>query len=490
MIGFRVDMKKYLWIVLFFVTTLCFAQPNTEINQASSDNNLVIQLVDSKLVNLDDKIAAVAQSNKDGIADLKARTDEKLADKFKQLDDKADKIDLWLAFLGVIIAIATFVVAAIQIVSAFGLVSLRKEADKLLTEMKGFHRNAEISASEIQNLANKVSLGSLTPEDSQKLKNDSNDLKNIPENQLTANDWFIRGLNAYSQQDYHAAIYYFDKAIKLNNNEALNSQIYSNCGVAKFKLGLNNDAIRDYDKAIELDNRNYPAYFNRAIVNRMLENNELALKDYDRAIELNPHKPDAYNNRGVVKFDLGDYASAKLDFNQAIKLDKNDADGYNNRGLVHFKLEDYDYALSDFDNAIMRNPNKPDAYINRGAVKSKTGQNQEAISDYDQAIRINPKNIEFYNSRGVTLIKLQRYDDAIKDYDTAIKLDSKNIRAYFNKACAYVLMNNKEEALKWLEKALQLGYSVEDILKDEDWQDYLEDNEFKNLLAKYNKQQS
>ena len=103
LICFGVGMKKYLWIVLFFGTTLCFAQPNTNVNQSGTDNNLVIQLVDSKLVNLDNKIAAVAQSNQDGIADLKARTDEKLADKFKQLDDRDNLIDRWLSVLGLIL---------------------------------------------------------------------------------------------------------------------------------------------------------------------------------------------------------------------------------------------------------------------------------------------------------------------------------------------------------------------------------------------------
>jgi hypothetical protein len=88
MIGFQVNMKKYLWVVLFFITNLGFAQPSVDLTKSNTDNNLLIQLMDSKLANIDNKLTAVEQSNKDGIADLKARVDEKLADKFKQLNDK------------------------------------------------------------------------------------------------------------------------------------------------------------------------------------------------------------------------------------------------------------------------------------------------------------------------------------------------------------------------------------------------------------------
>ncbi len=401
-------MKKYLWIILFFVTTLCFAQSNAAINQASIDNNLVIQLVDSKLVNLDNKIAVVVQSNQDGIADLKARTDEKLADKFKQFDDRNNQIDRWLSVLGLLLTffgIMTPLGAFLlnrkidknikdsqelldkEIKNAIDQVKNKLlESDRLLTEMNGFHRKAEISASEIQDLAKKASSGSLTPEDSQKLKNDSNALKNIPENELTASDWFIRGLNAQNQKDHYEAITYYNKVIQLNKKEDLNSPVYSNRGVAKFKLGLYHDAIKDYDLAIKLSDRNYQAYFNRALANKKLEDNELALKDYDKVIEIQPDYYDAYINLGII------------------------------------------------------------------------------------------------------LVKLQRYDDALKNYDKAISLDPKDKNNYFDKACVYALMKNKNEALKWLENALQLDYLVKDVLKDEDWKIYLDDADFKSLIAKYNKQ--
>lgn len=431
-------MKKYLWIVLFFVTTLCFAQPNAEINQASTDNNLVIQLVDSKLVNLDNKIAAVAQSNQDDVADLKARTDEKLADKFKQLDDKSiyvgwwlNVLGIWLTIIGLLAPLGAFLLnnkinknikdsqelLDKEIKKAVDQVKSKLlESDRLLAEMNGFHRKAEISASEIQDLAKKTSSGSLTPEDSQKLKNDSNDLKNIPENQLTANDWFIRGLDAANKQEYYEAISYCNAAIKLNPNDAL---FYNNRGNCKA-------ALRQYEEAI---------------------------KDYNKAIALDSSLAGLYSNRGNAKLKLQQYEEAIKDCDKAIELDHKFVAAYNYRGNAKHGLQRYDEAIKDFDTEIALDPNFADSYNCRGDAKAK----------------------------------LKQYDEAVKDYNKAIELDPKNVTAYFNKACAYALMKNKIEALKWLDKALQLAYPVNEVLKAEDWKIYLDDADFKNLIAKYNK---
>lgn len=466
-------MKKYLWIAAFFMTNLCFAQPDTDLPKSSTDNNLMIQLVDSKLANVNNKLTAVEQNNKADIADLKARTDEKLADKFKQLDDRAGTIDWWLSILGIILAV-------LGILMPFGAFWLNrridknikdsqtileretkqaveqienklKEADKLLTEMTVFHRNAERSVSEIQDLANKANLGNLTPEDSQKLKNDSNDLKNIPENQLTANDWFIRGINAQNNKEYYEAIAYYNSAIRLNPNDAT-------------------------------------YYSSRGYVKGELEQYKEALKDYDKAIALYPNFALSYNNRGHAKNALKQYEEALRDYDMAIALDPNFAMCYSNRGGVKSELEQYEEGIKDFDEAIKLDPNNATYYFNRGLAQSKLKRYEEALGDHNEAIKLNPNDAIYYSSRGVVKMKLDNYIEALSDCDKAIELDAKNVSAHFNKACAYALMKNKTEALNWLEEALQLAYPVSDVHKDEDWENYLDDVDFKNLIAKYNKQ--
>ena len=51
-----------------------------------------------------------------------------------------------------------------------------------------------------------------------------------------------------------------------------------------------------------------------------LELYEDALADYNKAIELNPNYSNAYNNRGATKNNLKQYVKAIEDFDKAIEL--------------------------------------------------------------------------------------------------------------------------------------------------------------------------
>ncbi len=66
-------------------------------------------------------------------------------------------------------------------------------------------------------------------------------------------------------------------------------------------MGRNEEAIKDYDKAIELNPQYAKAYNNRGKAKAKLGRNEEAIKDYDKAIELNPQLAEAYNNREKSK---------------------------------------------------------------------------------------------------------------------------------------------------------------------------------------------
>ncbi|MGB7338491.1 MAG: tetratricopeptide repeat protein [Phototrophicaceae bacterium] len=121
----------------------------------------------------------------------------------------------------------------------------------------------------------------------------------VQEQELTAQEWFEKGLNA-----------------------PLGSQEKIDC----------------YTKAIELKPDYADAYYNRG--NSLQTNGDLtgAIQDYNKAIEIKPDYSEAYNNRGGYYFKQGDYYKAKADFAKAVQLDPNNEVARKNLEITTRKL--------------------------------------------------------------------------------------------------------------------------------------------------------
>ncbi|MGI9568857.1 MAG: tetratricopeptide repeat protein, partial [Desulfobulbia bacterium] len=81
-----------------------------------------------------------------------------------------------------------------------------------------------------------------------------------------------------------------------------------------------------------------------------------AISNYDRAIQLNPKNAAAYYNRGIAYAQLTDSGRAIADFTNAIKINKRLALAYAYRSLMLSKNSHFDRAISDYRRAISLDP--------------------------------------------------------------------------------------------------------------------------------------
>jgi len=81
------------------------------------------------------------------------------------------------------------------------------------------------------------------------------------------------------------------------------------------------EAILDYDRAIDLKPDFAQAYNNRGNAYSMQGNNARAIEDYDKALKLVPNYASAYQNRAVAHEALGNKAEAIRDYRAALRLD-------------------------------------------------------------------------------------------------------------------------------------------------------------------------
>ena len=75
---------------------------------------------------------------------------------------------------------------------------------------------------------------------------------------------------------------------------------------------------------------------------------------------------------------------------------------------------------------------------------------------------------------------------AVALFSVELDADEKEKIDLYNMACSYAIVDEKIKALNVLERMLERGdVKVDHVISDEDWKDYKDDNDFKNLVNKF-----
>lgn len=202
--------------------------------------------------------------------------------------------------------------------------------------------------------------------------------------QVTATEFFERGIERYKQGDRQGAISDFTRAIRLNPNSA---QAYYNRGVVRFKIKNHlTEAIADFSSAISLNPEYIDAYYNRAIARVKLGEYWPAIDDVTKVIYLDPTNDRAFYLRGLIYSEnLNDYETGINDFTEAIRLNPRIAAPYFKRGNARYRIGDRERAIDDYNQAIDIDPNDPEPYYNRGISRYQIGDRSGAIFDLEQS---------------------------------------------------------------------------------------------------------
>lgn len=126
--------------------------------------------------------------------------------------------------------------------------------------------------------------------------------------------YFIMGYALAGQNKRKEAIDKYTESIKMNPSHSMS---YNNRGYSKFELGLDiNDALKDVNKAIELDAENTSALGSRAEINIKLGKYTDAILDLNKALKI---EEDGFNYflRGNAKIKLNDKLGACSDWSKA-----------------------------------------------------------------------------------------------------------------------------------------------------------------------------
>jgi tetratricopeptide (TPR) repeat protein/beta-lactamase regulating signal transducer with metallopeptidase domain len=223
-----------------------------------------------------------------------------------------------------------------------------------------------------------------------------------------------------------------------------------------FKIARNNNIVVAQNVSPEKSSAGSAEYISQGFSSLKQGKVEDAITQFNRAIDLDPEKAVAYAARGSAYFRLEKLDNAISDYNKAIAINPELEVAYQGRGSVYFLQGQLDNAISDYTRVIKLNPGLVNAYIDRGNIFQEQGKFDEAISDYSKVLEIHPKDALIYYLRGNAYFQKKQYDDAISDYSKAVELDTRFAVAYQNRGTAYQFKGEYQKALSDCDKAIEL----------------------------------
>jgi|GEM_PF-887250 tetratricopeptide (TPR) repeat protein len=128
----------------------------------------------------------------------------------------------------------------------------------------------------------------------------------------------------------------------------------------------------------------------RILVSRKRYNE--AISDFEKAVQINPDHEKAYIKLGLVYYGQGDFRKALFCFQKAIFINPSALEAYVNSGAVFFQMGNYEEALLYFKEALRINPRSAETHINLGIALLQTENFEEAIFYFKEALRLKPYN--------------------------------------------------------------------------------------------------
>jgi tetratricopeptide (TPR) repeat protein len=256
---------------------------------------------------------------------------------------------------------------------------------------------------------------------------------------------------------YDEAIINFDSALEIDQK---NSESYNRRGLAFFRKKLLVRAESDFKEAIKYNAMNYSAYLNLGDLLASKGDMDKAIDNYSKAIELNDTHVESYDGRGYAFYSKGEYDRAIADYSAAVKINSNIDNIYARRGNAYWLgKKDHDKAIHDFKKALSITPNNFEVLFNLGMLFEEIGRYDEAITQFSTAIAINKYSSKAFTYRGLSWDEKGEFSHAISDYRRAIEIDADDHTALNN--LAWILSTNErgefrngQEAVKFAKEAV------------------------------------
>lgn len=225
---------------------------------------------------------------------------------------------------------------------------------------------------------------------------------------------------AVAKQDWNRAEELLRAAMQSEPSNPQNVMLLSNVGMFQYYRGEDSLALHTLSEARAIAPASTVILKNRATVLIHMGREDDALKDYDKVIEMDSLNYDAYFNRGYIRFTRGDSIGAKADFEILERLRPDDPNTLLVLAVMYSNQGKYDESISYY-NSLIKKVEKAEYYTGRAMCRLAKGDLAEASDDIGRGLELDPEDGELYYCRAYLHILQYRDEDARADAALALR---------------------------------------------------------------------
>jgi tetratricopeptide (TPR) repeat protein/TolB-like protein/tRNA A-37 threonylcarbamoyl transferase component Bud32 len=286
--------------------------------------------------------------------------------------------------------------------------------------------------------------------------------------------------------------------------------------------GAYETAVSEFNRALELDPTLDTAYLNLGIAYERLKQADNAERTYRRAIDLKPQYWAAYGALGLYYYRNAKYKQAEQMLLQVVRLAPDSYRGYSNLGVNYHKQVLTPEAIAAFEKSLSIRPNYTAAqnlavirsfegdyartvqalrqalfldardftvWGNLGAALRWEGQSEESAAAYTEArkraeerLKVNPRDSNVLMGLSEYNGALSFTNESLSFMQRALAEDPENPELLFRAAVIYEHnLKRRDDALEFLKKAIDRGYSLNEIDRSPSLKELTKDLRFKSL---------
>ncbi|OXU22816.1 hypothetical protein TSAR_004664 [Trichomalopsis sarcophagae] len=267
------------------------------------------------------------------------------------------------------------------------------------------------------------------------------------------------GNAAYKKKDFEEALKHYNKAVEIDPTDIT---YYLNIAAVYFEQKEYEKCIAQCEKAIDIGRENRADFKLIAKAFTRIGHSHKKMNNWKQA-KVYYEKSMSEHRTPEIKTLLSDIEKKIKEEERKAYIDPVKAEEEKELGNEKFKEGDYAAAVKHYTEAILRNPDDPKYYSNRAACYTKLAAFDLGLKDCEKCVEIDPKFIKGWIRKGKILQGMQQQGKAITAYQKALDLDPSNAEALDGyRSCSVAVSSNPEE----VRKRAMADPEVQSILRD------------------------